>query len=136
MLKSIKAIFLAAMAVGVLAVPVLAPSVAYASVSIEENICNGTNASTSGGGVCGKTAANTKVSQVMSNVINFFSLLVGIVSVVMIIIGGFRYTTAGGESSKITAAQQSIIFALVGLVIVAMAQFIVHFVLGKITGTS
>lgn len=70
----------------------------------------------------------------MTNVINFFSLLVGIVAVIMIIIGGFQYVMSNGDSGKISTAKNTIIFALVGLIIVAMAQFIVHFVLGKIAG--
>ena len=49
----------------------------------------------------------------------------------MIIVGGLRYITSGGESSNISGAKTTIIYALVGLVIVALAQFIVHFVLNK-----
>jgi hypothetical protein len=50
----------------------------------------------------------------------------------MIIIGGFRYITAGGDSNNVSAAKNTIIYAIIGLVIVAFAQIIVQFVLNKI----
>ncbi len=60
-------------------------------------------------------------------------MVIGIVAVVMIMVGGFKYVTAGGDSSNITSAKHTIIYALIGLVIVAMAQFLVQFVLDKAT---
>jgi hypothetical protein len=53
----------------------------------------------------------------------------------MIIFGGFKYITSGGESGNVTSAKNTIIYAVIGLVIVAFAQFIVQFVLGKITAS-
>ncbi len=87
-----------------------------------------TNASQTG---CDTATAGGGVNQVLSRVINIFSLVVGLVAVVMIIIGGFRYIVSGGESSSVSGAKNAILFAIVGLVIVALAQLIVHFVLAK-----
>jgi hypothetical protein len=49
----------------------------------------------------------------------------------MIIIGGLKYITSGGESSNVSGAKNTIIYAIVGLIVVALAQFIVHFVLAN-----
>jgi hypothetical protein len=49
----------------------------------------------------------------------------------MIIYGGFRYVTSGGNDASVSGAKNTIIYALIGLVIVALAQVIVHFVLAK-----
>jgi len=49
--------------------------------------------------------------------------------VIMIIVGGFRYITSGGESGNVSGAKNTLIYAIVGLVIVALAQIIVHYVL-------
>jgi hypothetical protein len=57
------------------------------------------------------------------------------VAVVMIIIGGLKYITSGGDSGNVTGAKNTILYAIIGLVIVALAQFIVRFVLSKTTGT-
>jgi hypothetical protein len=49
----------------------------------------------------------------------------------MIIYGGFRYIISGGESGRVGAAKNSLIYAIIGLVIVALAQLIIHFVLNQ-----
>jgi len=51
----------------------------------------------------------------------------------MIIIGGFKYVTSGGDSTKISSAKSTIFYALIGLVVVALAQVIVRLVLTKAT---
>jgi transcriptional regulator with XRE-family HTH domain len=61
-------------------------------------------------------------------VINFFSLFTGIVAIIMIIVGGFKYVTSGGDAGNITSAKNTVIYAVAGLLIVAMAQLIVQFV--------
>jgi cytochrome bd-type quinol oxidase subunit 2 len=133
MIKNLKSIIVAVACLCGVVAPILAPVPAFAATSIEQNLCGGTNASATTGD-CQTGQANSQVSKIMTNIINFFSLLVGIVSVIMIIIGGFQYVMSNGDSGKISTAKNTIIFALVGLIIVAMAQFIVHFVLGKIAG--
>ena len=59
--------------------------------------------------------------------------MVGIIAVIMIIVGGFRYIASGGKQESITAAKNTILYAIIGLVIVALAQIIVKFVLEKST---
>jgi len=49
----------------------------------------------------------------------------------MLIFGGFRYVTSGGKQESVTSAKNTIIYAIIGLVIVALAQIIVQFVLNK-----
>ncbi len=133
MISKLKNIILTATACGFLLAPALVPATVSAT-NIQGNICGGTNASASDSQSCQTGAANTQISNLMTRIINFFSLLVGIVSVIMIIIGGFQYVMSNGDSGKISTAKNTIIFALVGLIIVAMSQFIVHFVLGKVAG--
>lgn len=78
------------------------------------------------------TDPEEKINSLISDVINIFSIVVGVVSVVMIIIGGFKYITSGGDSGNVTGAKNTIMYAIIGLVIVALAQVIVNFVLAKI----
>lgn len=72
-----------------------------------------------------------KVNDIIHLVINVFSLIVGVVSVIMIIIGGLKYITSGGDSGNITGAKNTILYAIIGLVVVALAQVVVRFVLEK-----
>ena len=82
------------------------------------------------------TGSTDKVNSTITQVVNIFSTLVGVIAVIMIIFGGLRYITSGGDSGKITTAKNTIIYALIGLVVVALAQFIVKFVLNKATSTT
>jgi hypothetical protein len=74
-----------------------------------------------------------RVNSIIELVINIFSIVVGVVAVIMIIIGGLKYITSGGDSNNITAAKNTIIYAIIGLVVVALAQVIVRFVIQRVT---
>ncbi len=80
----------------------------------------------------GKNAADSTVNKLIATIINIFSLVVGVTSVIMIIIGGFKYITSGGDSASVSSAKNTILYSLIGLVIVAFAQVIVQFVLKKL----
>jgi uncharacterized membrane protein len=71
----------------------------------------------------------TSVQSVAKTVVEILSIVVGIVAVIMIIVSAFRYVTSGGDAGRVTAAKNALIYAVVGLVIVALAQTMVHFVL-------
>ena len=76
---------------------------------------------------------NSSLSTVIKNVINIFSIVVGAISVIMIIIGGFRYVVSNGDSNGVSGAKNTILYAIVGLIIVLFAQVIVRFVLTNVT---
>lgn len=57
------------------------------------------------------------------------SIILGAIAVIMIVIGGFKFVTSGGDTNAVASAKNTIIYALVGLVVVALAQVIVHYVL-------
>lgn len=65
-------------------------------------------------------------------ILNLITWATGIVSVIMIIIGGFRYVLSGGDSNGIQGAKNTIIYALVGLVVAIFGQVIISFVLSKL----
>lgn len=77
-------------------------------------------------------SATERVDKVIRLVINIFSLIVGVIAVIMIIIGGLKYITSGGDSGNITGAKNTILYAIIGLVVVALAQVVVKFVLNKV----
>ncbi len=85
-------------------------------------------AGTSGCGGPAGGAART-INGRIGTIVNILSSLVGVLAVIMIIIGGFRYITSAGDSNKVGGAKNTIIYALIGLAIVALAQVLVRFVL-------
>lgn len=76
----------------------------------------------------GSNPSNT-LDDTIANVVDLISLVVGVVAVIMIIVGGFRYITSGGNQESVKSAKNTIIYAIIGLIIVALAQIIVKFVL-------
>ena len=77
---------------------------------------------------------NTSVDTLIRNVINILLWAIGIVSVIMIIIGGFRYVTSNGDSSQVTAAKNTIMYSVIGLIIAIFAYAIVNFVVFRVGG--
>ncbi len=106
-----------------------------AQQQINRGLCAGANLQfTEGGASCqGGTDATAKFNQIIHTIINLLSVIVGVVAVIMIIVGGLRYITSGGSDTSVTSAKNTILYAVIGLIIVALAQIIVRFVLGKIT---
>jgi hypothetical protein len=78
----------------------------------------------------------TSFTAVLRKIVNILSVLIGVIAVIMIIIGGFRYITSAGSADRVKAAQQTILYAVIGLVIVALAQVIVRFVLTNTINTA
>ena len=72
------------------------------------------------------------VRTTISNVIRAFMGLLGIVAVVIILLGGFKWMTAGGEETKVTEAKKLIISGVIGLIIILSAYAIATFVVGSI----
>lgn len=105
-----------------------------AQPSIQDGLDSGTCLSTNASADCvSGTEAEDKVNTIITTVINIFSLVVGVVSVIMIIVGGLKYITSGGEAGNVSGAKNTILYAIIGLVIVALAQVIVRFVLQRVT---
>lgn len=67
----------------------------------------------------------------LKDVVNILLYVLGAIAVIMIVIGGIRYTTSNGESSQISSAKNTILYAVIGLIIAVMAYSIVNFVLGS-----
>ncbi len=63
---------------------------------------------------------------------NIIALSAGLSAIIIIIIAGFKFVTAGGDAAKAKSAQGTIVTALVGLVIIALAAAIINFVLGRL----
>ncbi|MGI9027280.1 MAG: pilin [Candidatus Saccharimonadales bacterium] len=97
-----------------------------------KEVCKGANLDSTDGACKSDEAANS-VEKTIANVVNLLSIIVGIAAVILIIVNGLKLVTSGGDSNSISAARNGIIYAIVGLIIVALAQVIVRFVLSKAT---
>lgn len=147
MLKKIKNTLMTLTVSGFILVPTMlaaVPAVAHAAsgtATTTQNsvsqLCQGAslNLAAPPGQQC-DSKASTTISNLLKLVLNIISVLVGVTAVIMIVIGGFKYITSGGEFSRVSGAKDTILFAIIGLVVVALAQIIVHFVLSSLQGQS
>ncbi len=77
-------------------------------------------------------SSGSQIDKIVKQVITILSIIVGILAVIFIILGGAKYITSAGDAAKISSAKNTVIYALVGLIVVALSQVIVRFVLGKV----
>lgn len=113
---------------GVLAIPFVAFAVSAAqpsAVSAQVNLGGGIRAS-QGEGVPGDLDDGDGI---VVTVINILLYIIGIIAVIMLIFGGIKYATSAGDSNKVTSAKNTIMYAIVGLVIAVFAYALVNWVL-------
>jgi len=70
---------------------------------------------------------------IFNTIVNIMLFLIGAISVIMLIIGGIRYTISAGDSGNVTAAKNTIMYAIIGLIIAFLAFAIVNWVLKALT---
>ena len=82
----------------------------------------------------GMPAELVGVNGVFTQIVNTILYAVGIISVIMLIYGGLRYVISGGNSSKVTEAKNTIMYAIIGLIISLLSFAIVNFVINAVGG--
>jgi hypothetical protein len=124
---------------------IVVPSVAFADAfsGSTSEVCSGVGevsssdstattspAVTSSNG-CDPNSAS-ELHKVIVFALDLLSIIVGLVAVIMVIVGGFKFVTSGGDSAQVSGARNTILFAVVGIVVVVLAQVIVRFVLENV----
>ena len=106
----------------------LSPDLASAAAGVaspKDRACEGVKAA--GGGQCD----GDRFSEFLKEIVNILLFIVGTISVIMIIVGGLRYALSGGDSNSVTAGKNTVLYAIIGLVVSIMAFAIVNFVIGS-----
>jgi hypothetical protein len=112
-------------------VPALVAAATTPAAPSTTELCSGASLDITGAGGCAANSGES-INTVIKDALNIFSAVVGIIAVVTLMIGGIKYITSGGSSEKTSSAKDTILFAIVGLVVVALAQIVVAFVLTKV----
>lgn len=68
---------------------------------------------------------------IFKTITNVLLFIIGAISVIMLIIGGIRYTISSGDSAAVTSAKNTILYAIVGIIVALLSYAIVNFVLGS-----
>lgn len=135
-MKTIKAILKKA-TTSLLLVPAIALSFGlFAPVAVGAQAAGCTGTATDGiqaGAACaqgkGQSASLFGDGGIFTTIVNILLYIIGAVAVIMLIIGGIRYVTSGGDSSAVTAAKNTILYAIIGIIVALLAYAIVNFVL-------
>ena len=69
---------------------------------------------------------------VFTVIVNTMLFIIGAVAVVMVIFGGFRYVVSGGNAANVTAAKNTILYAIVGVIVALLSYAIIEFVLASL----
>lgn len=117
---------------GLLLVPIFALGVSFVVPAIQP--VNTYAALTARDGALGaKTAEQPSDVEgeggVFRTITNVLLFIIGAISVIMLIIGGIRYVVSGGDSSAVTSAKNTILYAVVGIIVALLAYALVNFVL-------
>lgn len=83
----------------------------------------------------GEPATLEDLEVIFSNILRAAIPFAGIVLFVMLIIGGFQYLTSGGDPKKVASARNTLTFAIIGIVLVALA-YLILVVISMITGAT
>jgi cbb3-type cytochrome oxidase subunit 3 len=101
-------------------VAVLGASTAHAVAGIGE-----------GAGAAQGDGQQTDLVANIRTVTNTMLFAIGVVAVIMLIVGGFRYIFSAGNSTNVNAAKDTILYSVIGIVVALLAYAIIHFVLGQ-----
>ena len=116
-------------------VPVLVPATAGAAEL--GKICDPDAGGAGGGAKC--VQSDDQPTDLFGNggiftkIVNALLFLIGAIAVIMLVYGGIRYATSGGDASAVTAAKNTILYAIVGIVVAILAYAIVNFVVTQLT---
>jgi hypothetical protein len=105
-------------------------------VNAPSNLCENADASASSFCV-DKTKAETSnpvigEDSIFKKILRVLVYATSIISVIMIMIGGLRYVFSGGDANGVKGAKDTILYAVIGLVIALFGQVIITFVLNKL----
>jgi hypothetical protein len=135
MIKTIKRVL-----AGLLVAPALALSALVVPMAVPVGaVCDETDQTLTGGAECAAPSGQEEATLFGSNsiftkVVDILLFIIGAVAVIMLIFGGIRYTISAGREKEVEAAKNTILYAIIGIVVAFLAYAVVHWVLGALAG--
>lgn len=110
--------------------------VSVGAVEVLDPVCQNNPSAT----VCKDNSKNQEINDnslfgpngVLTKVARLIAIVVGVAAVIMIIVSGIQYVFSSGDPARLNKAKDTLLFALVGLVVAMMSQAIIAFVLNKL----
>jgi hypothetical protein len=105
--------------------------VANAQTAASQALCEGADDGSANVSCTDDTSGDT-VSEIVRVAIRIFQAIIGVISLFVMLTGGLNYITSGGDSAKTKSARERIMYAVIGLVIVGIAEILVQFALNRV----
>lgn len=126
---------------GLLLVPALVLGLSFVATpayAVTDGTCDSGDISFSEGADCARgTDQATNLfgdGGIFATITNVLLFLIGAISVIMLIIGGIRYVISGGDQAQVTSAKNTILYAIIGIVVAFLAYAAVRFVTSSLAG--
>lgn len=79
------------------------------------------------------SGSQKKINKIVKTTTNLISYIVGAVAVLVLIFAGFRFITANGDQNTVNSARNMILYAIIGIAVVVLAQLIVHLTINTVS---
>jgi len=112
---------------GLVAIPLAPASTTFANQASQQ-ISQGVTS------VGGTGTGQQDLKDGIKTIVNVMLFILGAIAVIMIIIGGIRYATSNGDASNTKAAKDTILYAVIGLVVAILSYAIVNFIVNDAFG--
>ncbi len=119
---------------GLLLVPLMALSFSFVTTPTASAAeCDPDSLNVSSGAACAQgTGTSTDLfsgeESLFKKITNILLFLIGAISVIMLIVGGIRYVISGGDQNQVTGAKNTILYAIIGIVVAFLAYAAINFV--------
>ncbi|MEK9195826.1 MAG: hypothetical protein AAB914_00500 [Patescibacteria group bacterium] len=117
--------------IGVFQFSASVPASALIGTGAKEEACKGVELDNSSGANCGDKASSD-TQKTLETVINIMSAVGAVIAVIVLIVNGIKLVLSSGDSGRVSTARSGIIMAVVGLLVIAVAQTLVKFIIGKV----
>lgn len=122
-------IFTKILTVGMLMVGLLGVFTPAVSAANGINICSNGNENSV---YCkNKNTGETQVNGIIKTIVEVLLTAVGVISIIMIVIGGIMFALSSGDAQKAAKARNTVLYAVVGLAVSLFASAIVNFVFNR-----
>ena len=102
-----------------------------------------------GGSLCNGKRANSAVCEekankgnpisgpdgILAKITNIVAYVAGAAAIILIVISGIKYITSGGDPGKVSSAKDTLVNALIGLVVIVLARALIIYIVVKLAGT-
>lgn len=126
-MNKLKSIAFSIASVSMIGSSLLAPLALAECANATDCAQQGMNSANNGG-------TTKSVGDIIAVIANILIVIVAAVSVIMIIVGGIKYTLTQGDQNAVTTAKHTVLYAVIGLIVAIVAYAIVNFVITTFTG--